>query len=116
MATACKLAGMPARDRRVLLTGAVATSALLVVAAVAGQTDLLVYGAPLFLLAVPLLAGRYVGEERLERLRGHTRRTRRRMPAAARPAVRRWVALLPRGGRLIAEALAVRPPPALAVS
>jgi hypothetical protein len=113
MAIACKLAPMPGRDRRLLLVSAVAMSALLLVAAAAGHAELLAYAAPLFLLAVPLLAGRYVGEERLERLRGRAVRTpRRRLAAAARPVVRRRDALLPRGGRLIAEALAVRPPPA----
>jgi hypothetical protein len=108
---------MPARDRRLLLRAAIATSALLLAAAVAGHPDLLAYTAPLFLLAVPLLAGRYVGEERLARLRGRMRRpARRRAVPMAVPAGRHWVALLPRGGRLIAEALAVRPPPALPVT
>jgi hypothetical protein len=64
---------------------------------------------------VPLLAGRYVGEERLEALRGHVARPRRRV-APQRSRAPRPVALLPRGGRLIAEALAVRPPPGLALS
>jgi hypothetical protein len=112
-----KLATMPDRDRRLLLCAAVATSTLLLVAAVLGHAELLAYAAPLFLLAVPLLAGRYVGEERLERLRGRVSRPSRRRPApVVAPAARRRVALLPRGGRLIAEALAVRPPPAVSVS
>lgn len=108
---------MPSRDQRLLFTGAVVTSALLLLAAVAGHPDLLVYAAPLFLLAVPLLAGRYVGEEQLDRLRrgAAVRAPHRRPPSGVRPAARRAV-LLPRGGRLIAEALAVRPPPVLAVS
>jgi hypothetical protein len=117
MAIACKLAPMPGRDRRLLLVSAVAMSALLLVAAAAGHAELLAYAAPLFLLAVPLLAGRYVGEERLERLRVRGLRARRRRTAVAvRPVVRRSDALLPRGGRLIAEALAVRPPPGLHLS
>jgi hypothetical protein len=106
---------VPARDRRILVAAAVATSALLLVAAIAGHAEVLAYAAPLFLLAVPLLAGRYVGEERLERLRGPVaRRWRRAAPVRSRAP--RPVALLPRGGRLIAEKLAVRPPPGLALS
>jgi hypothetical protein len=117
MATACRLIGVSGRDQRLMLRAAVATSALLLVAAIAGHPELLAYAAPVFLLAVPLLAGRYVGEERLERLRGRRARPSRPRPAAgALPAKRQVVALLPRGGRLIAEALAVRPPPALSVS
>ena len=59
-----KLTPVPARDQRMLLGAAVGTSALLLLAALAGHPELLAYAAPLFLLAVPLLAGRYVGEER----------------------------------------------------
>jgi hypothetical protein len=108
---------MPARDQRLLLGAALVTSALLLLAALAGHADLLPYAAPLFLLAVPLLAGRYVGEERLERMRSGLRRTPLRAPLAATPpAGRRLRASLPRGGRLIAHSLAERPPPALAAS
>jgi hypothetical protein len=108
---------MPARDQRLLLGAAFATSALLLIAALAGHPELLPYAAPLFLLAVPLLAGRYVGEERLERIRSGLRPARRRPPrTAAPPARRRPMALFPRGGRLIAHSLAERPPPALAAS
>jgi hypothetical protein len=108
---------MPARDQRLLLGAALATSALLLLASVAGHADLLPYAAPLFLIAVPLLAGRYVGEERLERMRSGLRRAPLRAPRAeVPPALRRVVALLPRGGRLIAHSLAERPPPALALS
>jgi hypothetical protein len=108
---------MPARDQRLLLSAAFVTSALLLVATVAGHAELLPYAAPLFLLAVPLLAGRYVGEERLERMRSGLRRGARRPPRAVVPSVgRRLVASVPRGGHLIAHSLAERPPPALAAS
>src|SRR5215208_986206 len=103
---------MPARDQRLLKAAALVTSALLLLAALAGHPDQLVYAAPLFLLSVPLLAGRYVGEDKLERLRREAparRRTRSRSGAPS--GARRTAVLLPRGGRLIAEALAVRPPP-----
>jgi hypothetical protein len=108
---------MPARDQRLLLSAALVSSVLLLLAAVAGHTDLLPYAAPLFLLAVPLLAGRYVGEERLERMRSGLRRAPLRAPRAeAPPAIRRLAASVPRGGRLIAHSLAERPPPAPAAS
>jgi hypothetical protein len=108
---------MPARDQRLMLGAALATSAALLAAALAGHADLLAYAAPLFLLAVPLLAGRYVGEEQLERMRSGFRQGRRLPPRAVSPTVgRRLAAVLPRGGRLIAHSLAERPPPALAAS
>jgi hypothetical protein len=100
-----------------MLGAALATSALLLVAALAGHPELLPYAAPVFLLALPLLAGRYVGEEQLERMRSGFRRARRPRPrAAAVPACRRVPASFPRGGRLIAHSLAERPPPALLAS
>ena len=108
---------MPARDQRLLLSAALASSALLLIATVAGHAELLAYAAPLFLFAVPLLAGRYVGEERLERIRRFLYRRPRRAPRGVAPAARRRPpAALPRGGRLIAHSLAERPPPALAAS
>jgi hypothetical protein len=108
---------MTARDQRLLLAAAVGMSALLLIAAFAGHSDLLAHSAPLVLVAAPLLAGRYVGEQQLERLRvGRTSAEPRRPVAAARPASRGPASLLPRGGRLIAEALAVRPPPPLSTS
>lgn len=109
------LSTMPARDQRLMLAAAFATSAALLVAALAGHAELLSYAAPLYLLAVPLLAGRYVGEERLERMRSGLRHGRRLPPRVTAPtAGRRLAASLPRGGRLIAHSLAERPPPSLA--
>jgi hypothetical protein len=108
---------MTVRHQRLLLAAAVGMTALLLIAALAGHSDLLVYSAPLFLVATPLLAGRYVGEQQLERLRvGHKCAAPRRPVAAARPASRGPAVCLPRGGRLIAEALAVRPPPLFSTS
>jgi hypothetical protein len=71
------------------------------------------YLVPLLVLLVPLAAGRFPGERTLLRI-GRGRRARRGAPrpvddARARRAPSR---LLPRGGGLIATALAVRPPPA----
>jgi hypothetical protein len=86
--------------------------ALLLVAALAGHPDLLAFAAPLWLLTLPLVAGRYVGEDALERLRRDRPTRRRPLVSRALPkGARRVAVLLPRGGCLIAEALAVRPPP-----
>jgi hypothetical protein len=96
---------------------ALAATALVLVAAVLGIASAFPYFAPVLMLLLPLLGGRYVGAERLERLA----RRRRRRPERARPTPalepRRFdQSLLPRGGRLIGRALAVRPPPANAAA
>lgn len=67
---------------------------------------------PALLAFVPLLAGRYIGADRLESLIERRRRSPRpRAVAALRPRVRP-VLFDVRGGRLIAASLAERPPPA----
>jgi hypothetical protein len=70
--------------------------------------------APALLLALPLLAGRYVGEDVIERLR--TPRTapapRRAQPPA--PRLRPLARPMARGTGLMAGHLARRPPPRLA--
>jgi hypothetical protein len=112
MAIEGTLTAMPARDQRLMLAAAFATSAALLVAALSGHAELLSYAAPVYLVAVPLLAGRYVGEERLERMRSCLPQGRRLPPRGIAPRTgRRIVASLPRGGRLIAHSLAERPPP-----
>jgi hypothetical protein len=103
---------MPSRDQRLLIAAAAGMGALLLVGALTGHLDLLAFAAPLCLLAAPLLAGRYVGEEALERFVRHRSARRRPLASPALPkGARRVAVLLPRGGSLIAEALAVRPPP-----
>jgi hypothetical protein len=105
---------MPARDRRLLLAAAVGVGALLLAAALAGHPHLLAFAGPVWLVALPLVAGRYVGEDALERLRRDRPQRRRPLVSRALPkGARRSAVLLPRGGCLIAEALAVRPPPPL---
>jgi hypothetical protein len=64
---------------------------------------------PAFLLALPLLAGRYLGAERLSRAARHAPALR---PARVQLVRCRWLRVPPRGGSLIASSLAVRPPPA----
>lgn len=76
----------------------------------------LLLAAPLLLMALPLLAGRYLGENALDRLvRFAASRRRPRVPVAARSTAHGPRALLARGGALLARSLAVRPPPAAAV-
>lgn len=86
-------------------------------ALVAGGPDALL-ALPLLVCLVPLLLGRYAGEDKLHTLARWvgTRRSRRRASAATMPQARPGAALTPRGGRLIAASLAVRPPPAAAPS
>jgi hypothetical protein len=109
---------MPRRDRRVLVALTLLSSLCLLAEAAGVLAPALLYAAPLLLVALPLIGGRYVGEERIVRL---ARAVRRRRPRAATrasaPAGARWaLRAVPRGGRLIAHSLAVRPPPAAAVA
>ncbi|MGH2919804.1 MAG: hypothetical protein ACRDLS_14575, partial [Solirubrobacteraceae bacterium] len=58
---------MPRRDRTLLLGLAGLTLGLACLTLLGVHSDVLL-AAPVLLVAVPLLAGRYVGEERLARL------------------------------------------------
>jgi hypothetical protein len=79
---------------------------------VLGVSDALIYLAPALLILLPLLSGRYPGDEALVRAARRTRPRRRRVPAAVpRPAHSSIAELLPRGGRLVGAALAGRAPP-----
>jgi len=104
--------------RRALLSLAVASLALvawLLVHGVGAPFEGLVMLAPALAFAVPLLAGRYLGERAIERAR--TARTAapapRRRSTAAAPRRRPSLAVVPRGGLLLASSLATRPPPSL---
>lgn len=105
---------MDRRDIRVLL--AACLLALLAAAAqsVVGLDTGLLFLAPAIVVALPLLAGRYPGARRLARMRrAQPRRWHGSTTPGALPGRER---LLPRGGRLIAASLAVRPPPFAAPS
>jgi hypothetical protein len=106
------------RDRRVLVALTLLSSLCLLAEAAGVLAPALLYAAPLLIVALPLVAGRYVGEERIVRLAGMAGRRRRRAePRASAPAgTRRALRAVPRGGRLIAHSLAVRPPPAVALA
>ncbi|HMJ35561.1 MAG TPA: hypothetical protein VK501_16755 [Baekduia sp.] len=103
---------MPAsRDLRPLL--AVALLGIVVAAAesVTGLDTGLLLLSPALVLLLPLVAGRYLGEEQLERLVARRATPRRDRPVSAPLPRRRPRAVVVRGGRLLASALAERGPP-----
>jgi hypothetical protein len=93
---------------RVVLALALAAAAALLGLHLAGLDTGLLFMAPAFMLALPLLAGRYPGEGVIVRARRRRRRRRIEPLPSARPPAR----LLPRGGLLVGHALAGRAPPA----
>ncbi|WP_320670874.1 hypothetical protein [Patulibacter defluvii] len=100
----------PAIARGLALAGLLAVA---VTALEPGAGHVLLMLAPALVAFALLASGRYVGEQRLARwARAHRARRRRPQRRLAAPVVRHRV-VLPRGGRLIAAALAVRPPPAV---
>ena len=102
---------MTRRDRQLLFGLAALTLVVAGLTLVGVDSDILL-ALPAMLFALPLLAGRYVGEERLAKLAASFAGDRPR-PAGSLPATgRRSSRAVPRGGRLIAASLAVRPPPA----
>ena len=108
---------MPRRDRLVLLGLTLLSVALATLQSVTGLSPDILLAVPALMLVLPLLAGRYVGEDGLARLAARARACapRRRSPSRL-GARRRAPRVLPRGGRLIAAALAERAPPAAAAA
>jgi hypothetical protein len=98
------------RDRQLLFALAGLTLAIVSLTLVGVHSDVLL-AAPALVLALPLLAGRYVGERAVCRLCTARTAPRRCASAAVPVAARRPAVLLPRGGRLLASAIATRPPP-----
>jgi hypothetical protein len=95
-------------------TAAAAVACAIGLAHIEGIGTGLLYLAPALLLALPLLHGRYVGERTVGRLAVARRAAPPRPTATALPASTRGpAARLPRGGRLVASAIATRPPPLL---
>ena len=102
----------PARRVRIALL-AVALAAFPAALLVPGmETGLLILSPAIFLLA-SLLSGHYVGERSLHRLAAAVRSRRPRRARSTDRPLPRPRALMPRGGRLVATSLAVRPPPLL---
>ena len=82
-----------------------------------GVEPAVAYLAPALLILLPLLGGRYPGDDALVRVAVRRSRSARRPSPAAVPLRRRRAgALLPRGGRLVAASLAGRGPPRLLAS
>ena len=106
------------RDLRPLLAVALLGVAIAAGDTIAGVGTGLLLLSPALVLLLPLLLGRYLGEETLERLAARRTITRRRVRPASSPLPRRRPrAVASRGGRLIAAALAERgPPPATLAS
>jgi hypothetical protein len=105
----------PRRDRVVRWSFALLVATWILAEALTGAQSGLLYLAPALVLALPLLLGRYVGEDRLVDLVGRApaRRRRRRVLLVAGP--RRCARPMQRGGRLVASGMAKRPPPGFAV-
>jgi hypothetical protein len=102
---------MPRRDRHILLALTLLSVALAVAQSLTGLSADVLLAVPALLVVLPLLAGRYLGEDGLARLAGRALAPRRRSPGTL-GGRRRAPRVLPRGGRLIAAALAERGPPA----
>jgi hypothetical protein len=85
----------------------------LLLLALTGSTDVLLFLAPALLIAIPLFCGRYLGEELIAKL--VARRTKEHRPSrparSVRPRSRAPRTWRPQGVSLIAFSLAKRPPP-----
>jgi hypothetical protein len=102
---------MPRRDQRLLLGLAALTLVFAVVQSATGISGDVLLAAPVLVLLLPLLAGRYLGEDGIARLCASVAPLRRRRVVACAAQPRRAPRVLARGGRLIAVALAQRGPP-----
>lgn len=102
---------MTRREKRVMLAIATLMALFPLLHEVVGLSAGFMFMAPALTLVFPLLAGRYVGEERLLSLARTVPSPKRRLERTERSRSG-FEPLLARGGRLIGTALAVRPPPA----
>lgn len=77
------------------------------------MTTVVLFALPLVFVVVALLAGRFPGETAITRARrARARHHRRPLPACIPTPTPPGRAAVPRGGRLVAAAIASRPPPA----
>jgi hypothetical protein len=101
-----------AATRRLALSAGAAVALCVAASGVLpGFLGALGYLLPALLLLLALLGRTYPGERILLRLVGHARVRRRRPAAEVSTTGQRPRPTVPRGSRLIAFALAVRPPP-----
>jgi hypothetical protein len=99
-------------ERRVLFFLAAVTAAWACGAAAIGIDSSFLHFAPVFLVVIPLVRGRYIGEEGLHRLRGTRMRAARPADVAEPATVDRSLRVaIVRGGQLLARHIADRPPP-----
>jgi hypothetical protein len=103
---------MPRRDQRILFGLAALTVLFAIVQSATGIGADVLLAAPALVLLLPLLAGRYVGEDGIARLGAILAPMRRRPTAAVAMPPQRAPRALARGGRLVAVALGRRGPPA----
>jgi hypothetical protein len=103
----------PRRSRVPLVALAAALAAFAVALAVPGLETGILFLSPAIVLLALLRSGHYVGEEQLDRLCAAWQQQPPRRRVARSPLPGRPRALMPRGGRLVATSLAVRPPPLL---
>jgi hypothetical protein len=101
------------KDLRPLLVVAVLGVLIALAETITGLDTGLLLLSPALVLLLPLLAGRYVGEDALERFAARRSQPRGRASRAASAPLprRRPRTVVVRGGRLIAAALAERGPP-----
>jgi hypothetical protein len=105
----------PRRNRLALWAFMLVVASWLAAEVLTGCHSGLLYLAPALVLALPLLLGRYVGEEQLVELAARQpARARRRALRLAGP--RSYARVMERGGRLVASGMAKRPPPARALA
>jgi hypothetical protein len=103
---------LPRRDRIVLWAFTLLVVSWMVAQALTSSETGLLQLAPALVLALPLILGRYPGENKLAELAGTSRAPIARGPSRiAMP--RSYVRVMQRGGRLVASAMAKRPPPPL---
>jgi hypothetical protein len=102
---------MRARASRQLALAALGMIALALAGKLPELAQSLAYLLPAMILLAALASGHYPGQRALLELVGKRRHTRRRQHEPSPRPDHRPRALLPRGARLIAFSLAVRPPP-----
>jgi hypothetical protein len=99
------------RNLLVLLCLATVLGAWAAVDVVTAWDTGLLYLAPALVLCAPLFLGRYVGERRIAELARRVPRRRAQRACASLPLPAGHVRVMQRGGRLVASAMAKRPPP-----
>ena len=101
---------MRVKGNRGWLIDAVVAAAILAAVTVSGLGSDVAYLVPFLALLLPMLRGRYVGEDLIERWRA-ARQQLRTGRVTATPTRLRTLVLVHRTGRSLAVALAMRPPP-----